>query len=494
VTTCIGLGPRLAVAVLLASLAIFAPRGAAAEEELYPHAEQEFGPWGYIDKTGKIVIPLQFEAAEPFSEGLAAVVVHNRESTFFMKRGFIDRTGALVIPAQFMQAQPFRNGRAAVMFPPSRPNPEAHWGLIDRDGKLILPATYASIGLFSDGRAIVSVKDGPNKHRAGAIDLDGQLVVPLENDWMLAYSDGLAAAKRGEKFGFLDKSGAVAVPFQFARAMPFSASLARVFKSPKGEGEAGFIDKTGAIVIPFDYQMVHEFSEGYAVAVKKGGAFELIDTSGKVVALPQVRMIGLPFQYPMPYQSSLSSALSDGLLPVLVSWEQGGYGYMDKHGAFVIQPRFRQAYGFHDGLAVVSVDAESGFRVKDARGSFAGLIDKTGQFVAQPVFDWIRQRAGGLSQVKFGEKLGYMDARGRPLTFSAKQLDDYIAARREQLKEDPAPKPGEKAKPLPRPAPDRALFAKAGDTEYYLRLPDNLCPLDDSQPAGRSAVHPGPPG
>jgi hypothetical protein len=42
-------------------------RPVAAEEMLYPHAERESGPWGYIDKTGRIVLPLQFESAEPFS-------------------------------------------------------------------------------------------------------------------------------------------------------------------------------------------------------------------------------------------------------------------------------------------------------------------------------------------------------------------------------------------------------------------------------------------
>jgi hypothetical protein len=161
---------------------------------------------------------------------------------------------------------------------------------------------------------------------------------------------------------------------------------------------------------------------------------------------------------------------------------------VDKEGTFVIQPRFRSAYGFHDGLAVVKVDAEPGFGVQGAKGLFSGLIDKSGQFVAPPMFEWIKAHAGGLSQVKFGNKLGYIDARGRPLTFSAKELDDYVAGKREQLKEKTARPAREADKPLPRPAPGRGLFAKAGDTEYNLRLPESLCPLDDSQPADRNFI------
>jgi hypothetical protein len=240
------------------------------------------------------------------------------------------------------------------------------------------------------------------------------------------------------------------------------------------------------VVIPFDYGVVHEFSEGYAVAIRRGGKpyelYELIDTAGKAVALPQVKNVGQTLEYPTPYQPFSSAALSEGLLPALLSLS-AGYGYLDREGTVVVQPRFPLAYGFHDGVAVVKVRAEPGFGVQNAKGLFSGLIDKSGQFVAPPVFDWIKPHTGGLLQVRFGGKLGYIDARGRPLTFQAKELDDYVAARRERLKEDLV-----ETKPLPRPAPGRALFAKAGDTEYYLRLPESLCPLDDSQQADRKFI------
>lgn len=49
---------------------------------------------GYIDRTGKIVIPLKFDGARNFSEGLAAVKVED-------KWGFIDETGKVVIEPQF---------------------------------------------------------------------------------------------------------------------------------------------------------------------------------------------------------------------------------------------------------------------------------------------------------------------------------------------------------------------------------------------------------
>ena len=48
------------------------------------------GAWGYIDKTGQLVIPLRYAKALSFSEGLAGVQVNG-------KWGFIDKTGREVI-------------------------------------------------------------------------------------------------------------------------------------------------------------------------------------------------------------------------------------------------------------------------------------------------------------------------------------------------------------------------------------------------------------
>jgi hypothetical protein len=49
--------------------------------------------WGYIDKTGRLIIPFQFDTADYFSEGLAAVGIGE-------KTGYIDKTGKFVVPPQ----------------------------------------------------------------------------------------------------------------------------------------------------------------------------------------------------------------------------------------------------------------------------------------------------------------------------------------------------------------------------------------------------------
>src|SRR5258708_17466843 len=83
----------------------------------------------YIDKTGKPVITGDFFTAGPFSEGLAAVQLRtgpdsartvntpNGTVTAFtagVKYGYIDKTGKVVIPAQFEDAGRFKDGLAQV--------------------------------------------------------------------------------------------------------------------------------------------------------------------------------------------------------------------------------------------------------------------------------------------------------------------------------------------------------------------------------------------
>ena len=55
------------------------------------------GKFGYIDKTGELVIPAKYNRAWKFSEGLGKVLLNN-------KFGFVDKDGTVVILPQFDMA------------------------------------------------------------------------------------------------------------------------------------------------------------------------------------------------------------------------------------------------------------------------------------------------------------------------------------------------------------------------------------------------------
>ena len=65
------------------------------------------GSWGYVDRTGKVVIPAQFAEGRDFADGMAAVKIKDNW-------GYIDRTGKVVITPQFAAGRRFADGMAAV--------------------------------------------------------------------------------------------------------------------------------------------------------------------------------------------------------------------------------------------------------------------------------------------------------------------------------------------------------------------------------------------
>lgn len=114
----------LALCLLLAGLAACRPAAPPAPAEgavLFP--VQQEGQWGYIDATGRLVIPPQFERAWPFSGNRALVQLEGRF-------GYIDRTGRLVIPAQFDRAWDFEGGLALVAV-------GDRYGYVDRAGRYV---------------------------------------------------------------------------------------------------------------------------------------------------------------------------------------------------------------------------------------------------------------------------------------------------------------------------------------------------------------------
>ena len=101
--------------------------------------------YGFIDKSGKVLIEPQFDHARDFSEGFAQVKKDG-------KYGFIDKSGKVVIEPQFDDAEPFSEGLGKV-------EKDGNWGFIDKSGKVVIAPQFNNVSYFSEGFAMVK-KDG----------------------------------------------------------------------------------------------------------------------------------------------------------------------------------------------------------------------------------------------------------------------------------------------------------------------------------------------
>ncbi len=182
---------------------------------------------GFVDRTGKVVIAPQFEAADDFHEGLALVFNSGR------KAGYVDKSGKLVIRYQFDMAESFSESLASFS------NGEST-GFISPKGKYIINPQFDDASSFSDGLAVIEQGD-----MYGFIDKKGKIVINPQFEDVEPFSDGLAVVGNGEKYGYIDKNGKYIINPQFDAALPFSGGVAGVCSA----GKWGLINKKGEFLV-----------------------------------------------------------------------------------------------------------------------------------------------------------------------------------------------------------------------------------------------------
>lgn len=144
--------------------------------------------YGYIDKTGKQVVPFIYDGASDFSEGLALVYTGN-------KPGFIDKKGNMVLSLDYDRADDFNEGLAIV-------RTGMYYGVIDKTGKEIVPPIYQYISTFKEGFAVVK----GDKAGRGIINQKGEVVLPLMYDSITDFNEGVAYVTLGDKTGIVVSS------------------------------------------------------------------------------------------------------------------------------------------------------------------------------------------------------------------------------------------------------------------------------------------------
>ncbi len=118
--------------------------------------ENANGLWGFIDKTGKEMIPCKWKSIDiwGFGEKLENAVEVENESGL---KGFIDKSGKEIIPCKWKSIREFGDGFegwAAVE------NTNGLWGFIDKTGKVVIPCNYRYVGSAENGKVSAQTKSG----------------------------------------------------------------------------------------------------------------------------------------------------------------------------------------------------------------------------------------------------------------------------------------------------------------------------------------------
>jgi hypothetical protein len=325
------------------------------------------------------------------------------------------------------------------------------WGYIDTTGEMVIPPQFKLAWEFRDGLAVAA----PVKSRAkqdhwplGFIDINGRWVVPPRYEAVSDFHNGFAfcqISKTG-KWHVLDRAGNIHKCLQLHNLLfKASGSLKPAYIIKDGERLGGYLNERGETAIEFQFHSVSRFTDNVAlVEVEACGGQGLIDKNGDWVLMPKPGRCYYNF-----------------LEDLAIFWDDDLYGFVDKTGTTVIEPRYSIAKNFGCGLAVVQTQPGSWLSVIDQNGhtvineaiGFAslfsegllaaldiktrrwGYLDNAGHWAIKPMFDSTTYFEDGFGRIRVGNIMTYVNRdgeliwwpKGREMTFDpAENAEIYL--------------------------------------------------------------------
>jgi len=443
----------LAIFLLVQAGFVFSQQSSAHDDaQLYRVLDD--GVWGYIDSSGAVRIPPQFDYAFPFRNGFSVV---RRGSEREGVRAFISESGDLITDFRFDRAYHFVNGFGKAVI-------DGKWGFLTEDGETIVPFIWDAAGTFREGHVAVGTGSFRDR-RWGLLDTEGRLVLPNvyrrlhyagEGFWRISVDgdswalvrpgDGapqefpysrlgnftagyLVAERRGEGapvYEAIDSDHEVVYSSrlnirtyaegiveiregnrsQYRRAtddtiIGDSEGYAQAGRFANGraivgvgdnwrERKWGVIAADGSSVVPPLFDRIERFTEDGLARVRVNEMYGFLDTSGRLV---------------VPAVWERTGSFSEGLCPVM---RDGKWGYVDSSGTLVIDLEYDGASDFVDGYAVV--------RVGDRSGGTRYYIEPDGSVAFGRGFEWAYAFEGLLAHIAEGDfnegAFGYMNREG----------------------------------------------------------------------------------
>lgn len=237
--------------------------------------------YGYIDKTGKEIIPCEYYSASSFSNGLAKV---STAIDVALYNAVIDKSNKEITElsqfAEKLELDGFSDGFYA-----------CDYRYVDRDGKIL------DFNL-SENKSVLSV----NKFSEGV----GTMKLIAKELWY-----GLTYYGDYEYYGFVDKTGHVKAGYRLTVLGNFSNGLAPAEIANEIETDSGsyrlerswkwgYINKDLKIIVPAHYEEARNFSEGFAAVKEENGKWGFLAVDGYNAAYASTQSVlvdGSPVEF-----------------------------------------------------------------------------------------------------------------------------------------------------------------------------------------------------
>lgn len=230
------------------------------------------------------------------------------------------------------------------------------WGILDANEKWVYELEYSNISPMNDSGEVILIKED------NGYLVDGNKIVenyiPEFKEKILAYGDGWIPVINGEACNYYDVQNKQFADEEFAKVSSFQNKKAFVFDGARWIA----MDTNLSLFEDQTYDDLKIYSNGNymydsMITGCKEGQFGLYDENGNAVMTIQCCDMDNYFGDYIAYQN-----------------DSGKWGYVNKKGEVVIEPKFESAKSFSNGLAAVS------------DGEYWGFIDHSGDVVIKCQF------------------------------------------------------------------------------------------------------------
>lgn len=223
--------------------------------------------WGLIDSAGNIILPFEYDAEISFYNDIA--ITRKKDEALAMKDGYkYDDRFVFTTYISDLECKKYFK-----------------YGAVNLKNEVIIPFEYTYLSFMSDVTLVAEKENGKNI----IIDFSNKQICETEFDDISGCSfyidnDELCSnyylARKGQKYGFIDKFGEVKIDFKYEDAYYLKNGYAAV--SDKN-GKCGIIDKNNNLIIPCEYDWLFFGIHEDLICAQKGNKNGAIDWDNNVV-------------------------------------------------------------------------------------------------------------------------------------------------------------------------------------------------------------------
>ena len=321
--------------------------------------------WGYVNGNGEMVIPFLYDDADLFQDGFARVGLKSPGGSD--QYAYINKIGQYVIGP--LKAEVYYNGEGKF-----RVSQENKTSLLDQNGKILLQCPGLWDGNFNDDMGIVYLNN-----QFGYIDKTGSLAILPQFDYAAEFNASRAIIAINNLYGLINKDGNIVI-------QPVYHSMEQVtdniFRVGNEQEKFGLIDKNGNMLMPVEAEWINNSVRDGLILFSKSKLYGILDEQAKVIVSPSCELI---------------TVLNRDFIIIL---NNGLYGVINSQSKPLIENDYSYLTYFEQRFIV------------EKDGQY-GLFDLKGNIVCSLKWDYYRwDHANKIGVVQKNGKFGFADNNG----------------------------------------------------------------------------------